>query len=589
MSAVWDTNSMMKKSIFSKIITGYFVIIIALSSLIILYSFYTIRDHYINTLTSKLRNTALVLTPYLMPYIREGEFSTLDSEVKRIGSEIDTRITVIRPNGVVLADSRKNPAHMENHIDRPEIVQALKGEVGSSTRFSTTVKANMRYVAVPVMQDGQVISVIRVSLFLKDINNLLSVLKTKILQISLMVILISLISAYLFARTLSTPIRELAEGSQKVAEGDFDVNIYLKNRDELRNLADNFNHMTKQVKTLFNDISLQKEELTSIISSIQEGLIVLDREGLIRITNRSFSTISGKENIEGKPYWEVFRDPDLDAFIKKVIQRRHSLSEELPLFRGSYICSATFIPSSGEIVLLFYDITEMKDLEQLKKDFVANVSHELRTPLTAIKGFIETLSEDIDEKNRRYIDILKRHTDRLINIVNDLLMLSELEEAKEENGFGPVDISAILTEIGDLFSLRCAEKNISLKTQISDNLPRVQGNSFKLEQAFINLVENALKYTPEGSITISSYSEDKGDSVSVRITDTGIGISEKDQQRIFERFFVVDKSRSRKMGGTGLGLSIVKHVVMMHSGTIEIESSPGTGTSFTVNIPADPS
>lgn len=573
----------MRKSIFVKVFCAYLLIVAILSALILIFSFNTIRSHYIDTLTNDLKNLGTSLLLKVAPLFEEKRFEELDILVKRLGKDINTRMTIIDPEGIVVADSEKNPKLMENHKTRPEILQALIGQVGTSLRFSTTVKEEMLYVALPIERNGNTIGVVRVSLFLSDINKLLSTLKTNIIYSALLIVLLSLLGALVFTRSLSKPIGELTNASRKVASGDFNVRVFLKNRDELKELADSFNYMTEQIRTLFTQLSSQKEQLNSIISSIQEGLLVCDKNGKIILSNESFKKIVQSSDIEGKSYWEVVRETLFSELIKEVRAAKKNHVEELVLNDKVFLCSAAFIGSREEIVLILYDITEMRSVEKIKKDFVVNVSHELRTPLTAIKGFVETLEEEIDDKNKHYLDIIKRHTDRLINIVKDLLVLSELEERGRTLELEEVNLKNMIERIFRIFDPIMSEKNITRELKIEDAIPPIKADSFKLEQALINLIDNATKYTERGLIAISM--KRSSSQVVIEVQDTGIGIPDEHISRIFERFYVTDKSRSRKLGGTGLGLSIVKHIVLLHNGTIDVKSTPGEGTVFSITLP----
>lgn len=573
----------MKKSIFVKVFCAYFLMVVTLSALILIFSFKTIRNHYLATLTHDLKNLGTTLLLKATPLLAENHFEELDALVKRLGQDISTRITIIDPEGVVVADSEKNPKLMENHKTRPEILQVLEGKIGTSLRFSTTVKEEMLYVALPIELNGNIVGVLRVSLFLKDINRLLSTLKTHIIYSALIIALISLLGALIFSRSLSKPIRELSNASRKVASGDFNVRVFLKNKDELRELADSFNYMTDQIRTLFTQLSRQKEELDSIISSIQEGLLVFDKNGKILLTNESFKKIVQSSDIEGKFYWEVVREPHFGELIKRVRDEKRNYTEEVALHDKIFLCSTTFLGTREEIVVILYDITEMKNIEKIKKDFVVNISHELRTPLTAIKGFVETLEEEIDEKNRHYVDIIRKHTDRLINIVKDLLTLSELEEKGTTLELEEVHLENMMERVFKIFDPQMREKKLMRELKVEDALPFIKADSFKLEQAFVNLIDNAVKYTEQGKITLSLKQRDN--QVMIEVEDTGIGIPDEHIPRIFERFYVVDKSRSKRLGGTGLGLSIVKHIVHLHNGTIDVKSTPNQGTTFSITLP----
>jgi two-component system phosphate regulon sensor histidine kinase PhoR len=320
------------------------------------------------------------------------------------------------------------------------------------------------------------------------------------------------------------------------------------------------------------------------VSSIQETLLVLDKEGRIKLTNESFQKTFNDEDVYNKFYWEVMRCPDFSELIKRVMEERKNQIQEVEFRDKHYLCSVTFLSSKEGLVAVLYDITDLKNLERVKKDFVANISHELRTPLTAIKGFVETLEEEEDIKNVQYLEIIKRHTDRLMNIGNDLLLLSELEQTDKALVIEDVNLVSLAENMLKVFEHRAKEKGIELKLEAAKELKNVQADSFKLEQMLINLIDNAIKYTEKGEVSIALKQNDSQSII--EISDTGIGIPASNLPRIFERFYVVDKSRSKKLGGTGLGLSIVKHIVLLHGGTIDVESSQGMGTIFTIVLPS---
>ena len=576
----------MKNSIFVKIFGGYLFIVIVILAIALPLSFRAIRHHHINTLNGNLKNLCLTLKLNISPLMENNRIEELDTLIKKLGRQIETRITVVNLDGIVLADSEKDPALMENHKNRLEIMQAIRDGIGTSLRYSATVKEEMLYVAVPIEINGNVFGVLRASLFLNEINTMLNNLQITIIKIAVIIVAVLLLGAFLFSRNLSRPLKELGAASRKVAQGDFNTKVYLKNRDEIKELADSFNYMTDQMKTLFTQLSCQKEELNSIISSIKEGLCVLDKEGRITVYNENFRKIVQCDSVKGKFYWEVLRKIKFDEFIKEVRSKRSSIVDEIELNSRTYLCSATFCTNKEEIVATLYDITKIKNLEKTKKDFVSNVSHELRTPLTAIKGFVETLEETTnDDENKHYLNIIKRHTDRVINIVEDLLLLSELEEESSSLELEDVNLKGLIENILKIFDQRLREKNLVLKFKADKNLPLIKADPFKLEQVFINLIDNAIKYTERGEVMISVSQNDKG--LITEIQDTGICIPKEHLSRIFERFYVVDKSRSRKLGGTGLGLSIVKHIVLLHNGKIDVENIPGTGTKFIVTLPVN--
>jgi two-component system phosphate regulon sensor histidine kinase PhoR len=575
----------MKRSFFSKIFIGYLLIIFALSSLILVLSLNTIRDFYRDTLTDHLKTLGYTLNSQVVHLLDSGHANQLDEFIKTLGSKIQTRVTIIAMDGKVLADSEEKIQSMENHGRRPEVVEALQGKTGRSIRFSSTANRDMLYIAIPLEKDGKITGVIRTSLFLKDIDHLLTKLNYHVAGISLCIVLIALIGAFLISNSIVRPIKNLTLAARKVASGDFSVRVFLKTKDELRVLADSFNGMNEEMEKMFSELGQQKEELNSIIESLQEGLFVLDKQGKVIRSNESFRKIIGNQAAEGKFYWEIMRNPRLAELMEKAGAEKRKSIEELPLGNRVFMCSVTPLEKGEGIVSIFYDITEIKNIERVKKDFVMNVSHELRTPLTAIKGYAETLWNEVDTApGKKYLEIVERNTDRLINIVSDLLLLSNLEE-KATLELEDLDLRGFLDNVVRIFDQRLRDKQLSLVIDVKENLPLIKADLFKLEQMMVNLLDNAVKYTDRGEITVSIEVQDKR--VRIQVKDTGIGIPKDDIPRIFERFYVVDKSRSRKFGGTGLGLSIVKHIVLLHHGTINIESALGKGTSVTVTFPTN--
>ena len=575
----------MKKSLFAKSLGGYLLIILLLSVLILFFSFRTIREYYIESLTGDLTHLCFTLETKITPLVAEKRFPELDAFIKDLGKHIKTRITVIDPSGVVVADSEKNPRDMEKHNLRAEIIQALQGQVGQAVRFSSTVQQEMLYVALPIKQKGVTLGVLRVSLFMQDINTLLGRLQLSVLYSVLVISILSLLIALFYSYNLTRPIRELIAASRRVAAGDFSARVFLKRADELKELGDSFNAMSETLSSFFAEITSQKEELNNIIFSIQEGLLVLDRKGTIVLSNESIRKALQASAVDGKFYWEVIREPQFSALIDRVEREKTRCEDQITIQDSAFMCSATPLASQDKTVVMCHDVTELKRVEKIKKDFVVNVSHELRTPLTAIKGFVETIEDDIDDKNRGYLNIIRRNTDRLINIVKDLLLLSELEEKGAALSLEACDLKIMIEQMQRIFEPRLREKGLSLTISADQALPDIMADAFKLEQVFVNLIDNAIKYTEKGGITISLLQ--RNGHVLIEIQDTGIGIPREHLPRIFERFYVVDASRSKQLGGTGLGLSIVKHIVLLHSGAIEVDKHTGPGYKIIITLPVN--
>lgn len=575
----------MKKSLFFKIFAGYLLLVTALCGFIVLFSYYIIKNTHVETKAQDLTDLAIAIKTEITPFVESKKFNELDIFIKELGKAVHTRITIIAPDGRVLADSEENPLKMENHRTRTEIAQAMKGNHGKFLRTSDTLKQEMLYIAVPVFKNNDVFYVLRVSKFLKEISTTTKQLLEKIIITAIIVSIAALIFAILFSHSISRPVRELRDAFHKIADRNFHVRVFLKNNDEFKELADSFNIMAGETEGLIGELSRQKEELNSIISSLQEGILVLDREEKILIANTSLQKITHTKLGEGNLYWESLREPKLNELIKKVRATRHNISSEIDFGDKIFLCSATFLNYKEEITVVFHDITEHKRLEKIKTDFVSNVSHELRTPLAAIKGFIETIETGkLSDENKHYVEIIRRNTDRVINIISDLLVLSELEEKNRNLHIEEINLTVLIEQVLKIFEQQLSVKGFSVRIIAPQNLPLVKGDPFKLEQVFINLIDNALKYMEKGGITITiTAAEDK---IAVAVSDTGPGIAPEHLSRIFERFYVVNKSRSKKLGGTGLGLSIVKHIILLHNGTIAAESNPGHGTTFFITLPA---
>ena len=401
-----------------------------------------------------------------------------------------------------------------------------------------------------------------------------------VLAISLITIIALLISIF-YSYSIIKPVEKLNEQIEKIAEGDFSELNYSKNP-EYRNIFNNLDSIYKKLQKYEAKLSKQKEGFNTIIESIKESIWIQDKKGFITTSNQSFINLVQQRNVKGQYFWNVIREKELYDVSDSVFKKPENRTEEIEMDGKYYLCSTSHSLLTEETVFILYDITDIRQLENIKKDFILNVSHELRTPLTSIKGYLETLEDEIGDEHPSYIEVIKRNTDRLINIVKDLLTLSRLEHdiSLEKEDINPDEF---LKNINKIFEHRLKEKKLKFRYTIEDKLEKFVADRFKWEQVFINLVDNAIKYTEKGEIKIEVKHED--DKIIFEITDTGNGIAPEHLPRLFERFYTVDKSRSRKMGGTGLGLSIVKHIVNLHEGTIKVESTVGQGTRFVVKLP----
>jgi two-component system, OmpR family, phosphate regulon sensor histidine kinase PhoR len=574
----------MKKSIFIKVFGGYVILLLLLSAVFLLFSFRTIKRYYLDTLAHDLENVARTLDARIFDYLDNNRLEELEGFLREDGKKIGARLTVIDPEGMVKADSEQNPSSMEGHRFRPEILEALEGRVGRSLRYSSTLRTRMLYVALPLERGRGVEGVLRLSLFVRDIDVLLNAIRGDIGRAVGIITVLAIFGAFVFSRSLTRPLGQLIRASRQVAAGDFSASVRVRRSDEWKDLATNFNAMTAEVKRLFDELRKSKEELGSTMASMEEGLLVLDGAGRIVLCNRSAKSIIGQEAPEGKYFWEMVRMTPFVDLVRRVKEEKKSLTDEFMFGDKSIFCRASYLPAQDGAVVTLYDVTEIQNLARIKKDFILNVSHEMRTPLTAIRGYAETLNGLADEKTRSYAETIIRHTDRLIRIVEDLVSLAALEEKGIAFETEKVNLKEMAENIIRIFEPGARDKGLDLRLEASANLPAVTGDPFRLEQMLINLVANAVRYTEKGGVQVRLNQEPGG--VAVEVVDSGIGIPAEEQGRIFERFYVVDKSRSRQAGGTGLGLSIVKHIVELHGGKIDLKSTPGLGSTFRVFLPS---
>lgn len=395
-------------------------------------------------------------------------------------------------------------------------------------------------------------------------------------------IALALIIAYVLYHYIRTRINEIQAACTEVSQGRFNVQFTPARYQEVNRLLFSFRQMGEEIRQKTLDLEQKKSWLAAILNSLQDGLVVLDPSGRIVISNPSFQKIVQSNGVAGKFYWEVIRHPQLSQYIHGLNQDNPGLTREITIGTKTFLLNAA-CADAGEKIITLSDITELVRTAEMKRNFVLNVSHELRTPLTAIKGYLETMEDGIDDNNRRYLQVVKQHTDRLIGIVNHLLTLSQMETP----GFGLeltlVDINKIIREVLPIFEPTIKAKGLQLNLHLPTDIPKIMGDSIYLEQALINLLDNAVRYTERGTITIAI--QHINNKLHLLVQDTGIGIGKEHLPHIFERFYVVDRARSRQSGGTGLGLSIVKHIAALHNGEITVESTPGVGSKFTLILP----
>ncbi|MCG2704828.1 MAG: cell wall metabolism sensor histidine kinase WalK [Candidatus Omnitrophica bacterium] len=550
-----------------------------------------------NIQTSLVTQAQLIETQIPPGSIKNEDIASLEALVKNLSAKTKCRITIINIRGKVLADSEQSlqeiPA-MENHLYRPEVKIALSGTIGIDTRYSSTLGIDMLYVALPLKEGAEILGTIRLALPLLSVEKTLSSIRKIVILGLLFAVFLAFILGTLLAAGTIKPINRMIQISRKYSEGDFSRRIIQSSKDEMGQLANTLNKMAQDIEDKIKEIKAQNQKLAAIFNSMIEGIIVVDKSSHIISINPTIEKIFGvsKEEVLGNIFLESIRNNDISEVINSVLKESESISKEINLLlpvRKTFEVSAAPIFDNDTVngcLVVIHDITEIRRLETIRSDFVANVSHELKTPLTSIKGFIETLLEgalDDKENNRSFLKIIQDHAERLDKLVNDLLSLAHLESkeiALEKKSF---DLRKQVDEIIASFKTQLKKKDMELKNDLPSGF-MITADKDKVEQVFTNLIDNAIKFNKEKGL-IKIYGQTVNGRVKITVEDSGIGIPGKDVPRIFERFYRVDKARSRELGGTGLGLSIVKHIVELHNGTVGVESVEGLGSNFWLILP----
>jgi len=586
----------MSLSFRSKLMLSYLLLLVLMSLAIYLYLNHSLQQSIIGSLrdnlASQARITALMIGREL--HDPKTDAPRLAAET---GRSLTARVTIIAPDGEVIGDSQVSPdklADLENHLGRPEVQDALKTGQGTAIRYSATLRTDMLYMAVPFTSSEIKGGIIRLSLPLSAVETAITGMHTTLGISMLVAFIIALILSDLLSRLTSRPLRQIATIAGEIGRGNFQRRLPAEWHDELGDLARIMNDMAGRLEEQLTSISAERNRLNAILAGMGEGLMVTDADGGITLVNPAFRRLFGvHEDVIGRPLSHISRHPALHLSYRVVLENGRELQEEMVIQSGGEKALAThWVPLvDGDkfkgMVAVFHDISDLKRLEKVRKDFVANVSHELRTPVTVIKGYAETLLDGVltgdPGRAARFVEIILSHSQRLTDLITDLLSLSEMESADFALQLQPVPLEGTIRRACGLLEGKAAGKNIALLTPAGE-LPSVLADQGRLEQVLINLVDNGVKYTPPGGrISISVGHE--GDFVRIDVRDTGPGIPADSIHRLFERFYRVDAGRSREEGGTGLGLAIVKHIVLLHGGTVRVENNadgPGATFSFTM-------
>lgn len=570
------------------------IIFIIIQLLVLGLSFYYIsykhRDLYLEKERMNLKHYSnLILNDFRDDFTTE--LSLLAEKTEQWAEDTDTRITVIDIRGNVLADSHYNIEDMDNHINRQEIEAAIRTqEAADSIRYSSTIDEDMLYLAQAIIINNEVMGVIRTARSLEFINNIL------IEDIKNYLFFFIILSFFMFFLTwqltsnIVKPLEKITNTAEKIAQGDLSQRISIrKYNSEIEKLAMMFNHMAAELEDKIAEISKEKNRIEAILKSMVDGVIATDSEGRVSLINPAAQKIFNidEQAIKGKNLISSLFNHRLDMYLQRSLDEKESISREI-IYQNpdKKIIQTTFIPLLGDNkdinggVIVLTDITELRKLETVRNDFVANVSHELRTPLTSILGYLDTLLEsDIEDQKtkEKFLKIIKEETNRLSLLITDLLNLSKIESQSFE--LYPGDFLKTFQKVYHLLEKNAQLKDININLEIEDDLPQVYMVREQVEQVLINLIDNAIKYSSSGG-TINISVQKKSDKLYFEIQDNGIGIPVDEQERIFERFYRVDKARSRELGGTGIGLSIVRNIIKQHGSEIKVESRVGEGSKF---------
>jgi two-component system phosphate regulon sensor histidine kinase PhoR len=578
-----------------QIFFAYLGIAVGLILLLGLYAAHEVRGFYLDRQAAELESGARVCEARIADLLQRRQWPQTEAACKEMGRRLSMRVTVVLPSGKVVGESSEDPEKLENHRDRPEIVDAMSGSVGRSRRYSTTRREDLMYVAVPVVQGGEVAAVIRTSFPIQTLAQTLHTVYLRIVVAGLIAGALVAAASLAVARRIVRPLEAIRSGAARFARGELEHRLVVSGPDEVGMLAESMNDMARQLHQRIQTIISQENEHEAVLSSMEEGVLAIDPNGTILSLNRACARMLAvdQDRVCGRLVHEVVRKANLLDFVDRTLSGSARVEEDLELSGPEIHARGTVLHDAqrrkiGALIVL-HDLTRLRHLEKVRRDFVANVSHELRTPITSIKGFVETLlAENLEDKESalRFLGIVLKQADRLDAIIQDLLTLSRVEKGAESQTIelAPQRICEVLRGAAEMCQRKASDRRIAIEVRCPEDLTAAI-NPTLLEQAVVNLLDNAIKYSEPGAgVRLAAFQE--AADVVVRVEDHGCGIEPRHLPRLFERFYRVDKARSRELGGTGLGLAIVKHIVAAHRGTVEVQSTVGRGSTFSIRLPA---
>jgi len=550
------------------------------------------RDTQIANLRAQLEQEAKLIAEVVLPSLQDpSNTGKVDLLAKELGEKIDSRVTIIAPSGTVLGDSQEDPAKMENHATRPEVMDAVNLGMGEIIRHSSTIGQRMMYVAVPIASQGQTWGIARVALSMAKVERAMNLVTGATIVAIVVTTILAVLAALLIARATTQPIKQLTTAANKIASGNLGQQINVRTSDEVGQLAQAFNEMSLKLKGQVREVSDERNMLAAILSNMADALIMVDTERMVVLANHASQSLLGipTANIEGQHLIHVVPDYEIDQVVQRCLQMRQEQSAQVEFGTDRRFIRVIAVPLLNDrltgALLLFQDLTELRSLQTMRREFIGNISHELRTPLTSIKAMVETLQNGAIKDREVAGDFLARidgEVDKITQMADELTELSRIETGQAKLKLEPANINQLVEQVVSRMMPQAERQGVILSTTLSSKLPSVSADRERIQHVILNLVHNAIKFTPAGgSATVSTKVH--GDTVVVTVDDTGIGISKEDLPHVFERFYKVDKARAG--GGTGLGLAIASHIVQAHGGTIHASSEEGKGSSFSFNLP----
>lgn len=586
-----------KKRLLWHVFFPYLLIILVSLVAVTLLASHSMKHFFLDKMRTDLQTRTLLFENYILEHVDPLDERSIDQLCKKIGPAAHTRLTVILPSGRVIGDSEEDPQRMDNHIDRPEIQDAMDKDVGAASRYSPTLGKQMMYVAVPLKRNNRTEAFVRTAIQLDSVDRDIAAIQVKIGISGLVIATLATLLSLLVSHRIRRPIEEIRKGAESFSMGDFQHSFPGSDIKEISDLSETLNTMSEKLQTTLSKITQQRNELGAVVSSMAEGVLAMDMEERILGMNHAAAAILGCDprQVQGRTIQEVIRHPELQILVTKALASEEAVERDVVLYAKEerVLNGHATILRDGEgnrvgVLVVLNDITRLRKLENIRKDFVANVSHEIRTPITAIKGFVETLRDGAihsPQDAERFLGIIQNHVQRLETLVEDLLSLSRIEEEAEKEAIVLEEkaIKEVLEGALVLCQAMADSKQIRIELSCGDEV-KATVNPSLLEQAVVNLLDNAIQYSEPGkSIWVQGETTPQG--VLIQVRDEGCGIERQHQERLFERFYRVDKARSRKQGGTGLGLAIVKHIMEAHGGHVSVESQLGRGSTFTLHLP----